>query len=162
MSACGLQAFRYAWVTHLFPFPSLQGVESKVWRGNVDAGRELMQINSLPLKSQIMFLFCEAYCNYCLCYGYFLIPALSPVCLIRSLCVCNFPFVFPSLFLPTLTSSFSSSQVNGMNISTLRHSEVVALIREAGGEVRFLVVDQETYDFFQIIRITPTVSHVKG
>lgn len=52
-------------------------------------------------------------------------------------------------------------EVNGMNISTLRHSEVVALIREAGGEVRFLVVDQETYDFFQIIRITPTVSHVK-
>ncbi|KAK1886526.1 Na(+)/H(+) exchange regulatory cofactor NHE-RF2 [Dissostichus eleginoides] len=52
-------------------------------------------------------------------------------------------------------------EVNGMNISTLRHSEVVALIREGGGEVRFLVVDQETYDFFQIIRITPTVSHVK-
>ncbi|XP_010775744.1 Na(+)/H(+) exchange regulatory cofactor NHE-RF2-like [Notothenia coriiceps] len=52
-------------------------------------------------------------------------------------------------------------EVNGMNISTLRHSEVVALIREAGGEVRFLVVDQETYDFFQRIRITPTVSHVK-
>ncbi|KAF3844054.1 hypothetical protein F7725_016102 [Dissostichus mawsoni] len=51
--------------------------------------------------------------------------------------------------------------VNGMNISTLRHSEVVALIREGGGEVRFLVVDQETYDFFQRIRITPTVSHVK-
>ncbi|KAK5866304.1 hypothetical protein PBY51_020504 [Eleginops maclovinus] len=52
-------------------------------------------------------------------------------------------------------------EVNGMNISGLRHSEVVALIREAGEEVRLLVVDQETYDLFQRLRMTPTVSHVK-
>ncbi|XP_029298623.1 Na(+)/H(+) exchange regulatory cofactor NHE-RF2 [Cottoperca gobio] len=52
-------------------------------------------------------------------------------------------------------------EVNGVNISGQRHSEVVALIREGGEEVRFLVVDQETDELFQRLRMTPTASHVK-
>ncbi|XP_054460895.1 Na(+)/H(+) exchange regulatory cofactor NHE-RF2 [Anoplopoma fimbria] len=53
-------------------------------------------------------------------------------------------------------------EVNGVNIEGLRHSEVVALIRAEGEEVRFLVVDQETDELFHRLGITPTTSHVKG
>ncbi|XP_070837452.1 Na(+)/H(+) exchange regulatory cofactor NHE-RF2 [Chaetodon trifascialis] len=52
-------------------------------------------------------------------------------------------------------------EVNGMNIEGLRHSEVVALIRAGGEEVRLLVVDQETDELFHRLGITPTTSHVK-
>ncbi|XP_031720708.1 LOW QUALITY PROTEIN: Na(+)/H(+) exchange regulatory cofactor NHE-RF2 [Anarrhichthys ocellatus] len=52
-------------------------------------------------------------------------------------------------------------EVNGVNIEGLRHSEVVALIRAGGGEVRVLVVDQETDELFHRLGITPTISHVK-
>lgn len=59
-------------------------------------------------------------------------------------------------------SPFSLTQVNGVNIEGLRHSEVVALIREGGGEVHLLMVDQATDELFHRLGITPTTSHVKG
>ncbi|XP_076584925.1 NHERF family PDZ scaffold protein 2 [Chaetodon auriga] len=52
-------------------------------------------------------------------------------------------------------------EVNGVNIEGLRHSEVVALIRAGGEEVRLLVVDPETDELFHRLGITPTTSHVK-
>uniref|UniRef100_A0A667ZJQ1 Na(+)/H(+) exchange regulatory cofactor NHE-RF n=1 Tax=Myripristis murdjan TaxID=586833 RepID=A0A667ZJQ1_9TELE len=52
--------------------------------------------------------------------------------------------------------------VNGVNIEGLRHSEVVAIIREGGQETHLLVVDQETDELFRTLGIQPTSSHVKG
>ncbi|XP_071361401.1 Na(+)/H(+) exchange regulatory cofactor NHE-RF2 [Trachinotus anak] len=52
-------------------------------------------------------------------------------------------------------------EVNGVNVEGLRHSEVVALIRAGGEEVRLLVVDQETDELFHRLGITPTTSHVQ-
>lgn len=52
-------------------------------------------------------------------------------------------------------------EVNGANIEGLRHSEVVALIRAGGQEVRLLVVDQATEQLFQRLGITPTSNHDK-
>ncbi|XP_068585003.1 Na(+)/H(+) exchange regulatory cofactor NHE-RF2 isoform X2 [Cebidichthys violaceus] len=52
-------------------------------------------------------------------------------------------------------------EVNGVNIEGLKHSEVVALIRAKGEEVRILVVDQETDRLLHRRGITPTISHVK-
>lgn len=66
------------------------------------------------------------------------------------------------LFLCPLTSSFCLCQVNGVNIQGLKHSEVVALIRAAGEEVRLLVVDQETDELFHRLGITPASNNVKG
>ncbi|XP_017272505.1 Na(+)/H(+) exchange regulatory cofactor NHE-RF2-like [Kryptolebias marmoratus] len=52
-------------------------------------------------------------------------------------------------------------EVNGVNTRGLRHSEVVALIKSEGEEVRLLVVDQETDELFHGLGITPTSSHIK-
>uniref|UniRef100_A0A3B4TBK5 NHERF family PDZ scaffold protein 2 n=1 Tax=Seriola dumerili TaxID=41447 RepID=A0A3B4TBK5_SERDU len=52
-------------------------------------------------------------------------------------------------------------EVNGVNIDGLRHSEVVALIRAGGEEVRLLVVDQETDELFHRLGISPIASHVQ-
>lgn len=52
-------------------------------------------------------------------------------------------------------------EVNGVNVEGLRHSEVVALIRAGGEEVRLLVVDQETDELFHRLGLTPTASHIK-
>uniref|UniRef100_UPI0037E78235 Na(+)/H(+) exchange regulatory cofactor NHE-RF2 n=1 Tax=Semicossyphus pulcher TaxID=241346 RepID=UPI0037E78235 len=52
-------------------------------------------------------------------------------------------------------------KVNGVSIEGLRHSEVVALIRAGGEEVRLLVVDQETDELFRRLGIAPTSSHDK-
>lgn len=51
--------------------------------------------------------------------------------------------------------------MNGVNIKRLRHSEVVALIKE-GGDVRLLVVDQETDELFLTLGLPPTINHDKG
>uniref|UniRef100_A0A3P8T1R0 Na(+)/H(+) exchange regulatory cofactor NHE-RF n=1 Tax=Amphiprion percula TaxID=161767 RepID=A0A3P8T1R0_AMPPE len=51
-------------------------------------------------------------------------------------------------------------EVNGASTEGLRHSEVVALIRTGGGEVRLLVVDPETDELFQRLGITPTAKSV--
>lgn len=56
----------------------------------------------------------------------------------------------------------SVSQVNGVNIEGLRHSEVVALIRAGDGEVHLLVVDQETDELFHRLGLTVTTNHKKG
>uniref|UniRef100_A0A667ZJP6 Na(+)/H(+) exchange regulatory cofactor NHE-RF n=1 Tax=Myripristis murdjan TaxID=586833 RepID=A0A667ZJP6_9TELE len=47
-------------------------------------------------------------------------------------------------------------EVNGVNIEGLRHSEVVAIIREGGQETHLLVVDQETDELFRTLGIQPT------
>ncbi|XP_026216649.1 Na(+)/H(+) exchange regulatory cofactor NHE-RF2 [Anabas testudineus] len=49
-------------------------------------------------------------------------------------------------------------EVNGVNIEGLRHSEVVDLIRAGGEEVRLLVVDQETDEYFHRMGIAPSTS----
>lgn len=49
-----------------------------------------------------------------------------------------------------------------MNIQGLRHSEVVALIRAGGEEVRLLVVDPETDELFKRLGLTATSSQDKG
>lgn len=58
--------------------------------------------------------------------------------------------------------TLSPSQVNGVNIEGLRHSEVVAIIRAGGEETHLLVVDEETDELFRTLGIQPTSSHVKG
>ncbi|XP_060905969.1 Na(+)/H(+) exchange regulatory cofactor NHE-RF2-like isoform X3 [Labrus mixtus] len=50
-------------------------------------------------------------------------------------------------------------EVNGVSIDGLRHSEVVALIRAGGQEVRLLVVDLETDELLHRLGITPTTRH---
>lgn len=69
---------------------------------------------------------------------------------------------FSSSLSSTVSVSSNVSQVNGVNIEGLRHSEVVALIRAGGEEVRLLVVDPETDELFHSLGITPTTSHEKG
>lgn len=49
-----------------------------------------------------------------------------------------------------------------MNVEGLRHSEVVALIKAEGAEVRLLVVDLETDELFLRLGLPPTISHGKG
>lgn len=57
---------------------------------------------------------------------------------------------------------FSPPQVNGMNVDGLRHSEVVALIKAGGEEVRLLVVDLETDELFLRLGLPPNISPGKG
>uniref|UniRef100_A0A3Q3XB41 Na(+)/H(+) exchange regulatory cofactor NHE-RF n=1 Tax=Mola mola TaxID=94237 RepID=A0A3Q3XB41_MOLML len=49
-------------------------------------------------------------------------------------------------------------EVNGVNVEGLRHSEVVALIRAGGEEVRLLMVDPETDELFLRLGVPPTPS----
>ncbi|XP_077574325.1 NHERF family PDZ scaffold protein 2 [Stigmatopora nigra] len=51
-------------------------------------------------------------------------------------------------------------EVNGVNITHLRHFEVVALIKAEEREVQLLVVDQKTDELFTRLGITPTARHV--
>uniref|UniRef100_A0A3Q3XH55 PDZ domain-containing protein n=1 Tax=Mola mola TaxID=94237 RepID=A0A3Q3XH55_MOLML len=53
-------------------------------------------------------------------------------------------------------------EVNGVNVEGLRHSEVVALIRAGGEEVRLLMVDPETDELFLRLGLPPTTSQDKG
>lgn len=57
---------------------------------------------------------------------------------------------------------FFVSQVNGVNVEGLRHSEVVALIKTGGEEIQLLMVDQETDELFRRLGITPTSHHING
>uniref|UniRef100_A0A8C1U877 Na(+)/H(+) exchange regulatory cofactor NHE-RF n=1 Tax=Cyprinus carpio TaxID=7962 RepID=A0A8C1U877_CYPCA len=52
-------------------------------------------------------------------------------------------------------------EVNGVNIESMRHAEVVAFIKNGGNETRLLVVDPDTDEHFKKIGITPTSIHVK-
>ncbi|KAJ8345850.1 hypothetical protein SKAU_G00300430 [Synaphobranchus kaupii] len=52
-------------------------------------------------------------------------------------------------------------EVNGVNIESLRHSEVVAFIKSRGEDTRLLVVDPDTDEQFKKLGIVPTESHIK-
>ncbi|XP_029914037.1 Na(+)/H(+) exchange regulatory cofactor NHE-RF2 [Myripristis murdjan] len=52
-------------------------------------------------------------------------------------------------------------EVNGVNIEGMRHTEVVAFIKDGGDETTLLVVDPETDEQFKKMGIVPTVCHVK-
>ncbi|TRY97309.1 hypothetical protein DNTS_020594 [Danionella cerebrum] len=53
-------------------------------------------------------------------------------------------------------------EVNGVNIENMRHSEVVAFIKNGGTETHLLVVDPDTDEHFKRLNITPTSIHLKG
>lgn len=59
-------------------------------------------------------------------------------------------------------SSLVVLQVNGMNIESMKHSDVVAFIKEGGDETWLLVVDPETDEHFKSRGVIPTVSLVRG
>ncbi len=127
------------------------------------AGRKYIHANKLAsIKITNLFLVFKARCSPWLCSSYFLIPALSPVCLIWSLSYRLSSSSLSSTVSVNSNISFSLSQVNGVNIEGLRHSEVVALIRTGGQEVSLLVVDQETDELFHRLGLTPTSNHDKG
>lgn len=52
--------------------------------------------------------------------------------------------------------------MNGVNIESMRHAEVVAFIKNSGNETSLLVVDPDTDEHFKKMGITPTSIHVKG
>lgn len=55
------------------------------------------------------------------------------------------------------------SQVNGIDVQSLRHAQVVELIQAAGNEVRLLVVDPETDELYLNLGLMATTSsHDKG
>uniref|UniRef100_A0A671KF46 Na(+)/H(+) exchange regulatory cofactor NHE-RF2-like n=1 Tax=Sinocyclocheilus anshuiensis TaxID=1608454 RepID=A0A671KF46_9TELE len=53
-------------------------------------------------------------------------------------------------------------EVNDRSVEGLRHAEVVALIRAGGTDTRLLVVDPDTDELFNRLRIVPTSIHLKG
>lgn len=53
-------------------------------------------------------------------------------------------------------------QVNGVNIESMKHSDVVAFIKAGGAETWLLVVDPETDQHFKSRGVIPTSSHVRG
>lgn len=108
-----------------------------------------MQINSLLRRSQICFWSERQDILNILCHGYFIISASKLLSLSSTLSASS-------------DISFCLSQVNGVNVDGLRHSEVVALIRVGGGEVRLLVVDRETDELFHRLGLTPTTIQEKG
>lgn len=59
-------------------------------------------------------------------------------------------------------SSLVVLQVNGVNIESMKHSDVVAFIKEGGDETWLLVVDPEADEHFKSRGVVPTVSHVRG
>lgn len=53
-------------------------------------------------------------------------------------------------------------QVNGASVLGMQHSEVVATIKAGGDEVKLLVVDTETEEFFKKCNVLPTEEHLTG
>ncbi|XP_076855768.1 Na(+)/H(+) exchange regulatory cofactor NHE-RF1a [Brachyhypopomus gauderio] len=53
-------------------------------------------------------------------------------------------------------------QVNGVSVSAMQHSDVVAAIKAGGDELRMLVVDPDTDAFFSQCRVQPTDQHLTG
>ncbi|TMS15461.1 Na(+)/H(+) exchange regulatory cofactor NHE-RF2 [Larimichthys crocea] len=51
--------------------------------------------------------------------------------------------------------------VNGVNIESMRHAEVVAFIKKGGDETWLLVVDPDTDENFKRRGVIPTVSHLR-
>lgn len=60
------------------------------------------------------------------------------------------------------SSSAVVSQVNGVSVIGMLHSEVVAAIKAGGDQTRLLVVDTETDDFFKRCNVLPTEEHITG
>lgn len=56
----------------------------------------------------------------------------------------------------------SPSQVNGVSVIGMQHSDVVAAIKAGGDETKLLVVDSETDEFFRRCSVLPTEEHVNG
>ncbi|KAK0156398.1 Na(+)/H(+) exchange regulatory cofactor NHE-RF2 [Merluccius polli] len=52
-------------------------------------------------------------------------------------------------------------EVNGVNIESMRHAEVVAFIKNGGEESRLLVVDPDTDEHFKRMGVVPTVYHLR-
>ncbi|KAE8283092.1 Na(+)/H(+) exchange regulatory cofactor NHE-RF2 [Larimichthys crocea] len=52
-------------------------------------------------------------------------------------------------------------EVNGVNIESMRHAEVVAFIKKGGDETWLLVVDPDTDENFKRRGVIPTVSHLR-
>ncbi|KAM3863625.1 Na(+)/H(+) exchange regulatory cofactor NHE-RF2 [Diretmus argenteus] len=52
-------------------------------------------------------------------------------------------------------------EVNGVNIEGMRHTEVVAFIKNGGDETRLLVVDPDTDEHFKSMGVVPTVCHLR-
>lgn len=53
-------------------------------------------------------------------------------------------------------------QVNGVSVTGMQHSEVVAAIKAGGDESSLLVVDAETEEFFKRCNVLPTEEHLTG
>ncbi|TKS91848.1 Na(+)/H(+) exchange regulatory cofactor NHE-RF2 [Collichthys lucidus] len=53
-------------------------------------------------------------------------------------------------------------EVNGVNIESMRHAEVVAFIKKGGDETWLLVVDPDTDENFKRRGVIPTVSHLRA
>lgn len=61
-----------------------------------------------------------------------------------------------------VSSCLCALQVNGVNIESMRHAEVVAFIKKGGDETWLLVVDPDTDENFKRRGVIPTVSHLRG
>lgn len=72
--------------------------------------------------------------------------------------------LFPNLHpvSPKLSYRCVALQVNGVNIESMKHSDVVAFIKAGGDETWLLVVDPETDQHFKSRGVIPTSSHVRG
>ncbi|XP_053550323.1 Na(+)/H(+) exchange regulatory cofactor NHE-RF2 [Bombina bombina] len=53
-------------------------------------------------------------------------------------------------------------EVNGQNVDSMKHSEVVTNIKSRENETTLLVVDPETDDYYKKLGVTPTEAHAKG
>ncbi|XP_068103398.1 Na(+)/H(+) exchange regulatory cofactor NHE-RF2 [Hyperolius riggenbachi] len=53
-------------------------------------------------------------------------------------------------------------EVNGQNVDSMKHSDVVANIKSRENETTLLVVDPETDEYFKKLGVTPTDAYIKG
>ncbi|XP_075421847.1 Na(+)/H(+) exchange regulatory cofactor NHE-RF2 [Ascaphus truei] len=53
-------------------------------------------------------------------------------------------------------------QVNGQNVESMKHSDVVANIKSKEQETTLLVVDLDTDEYFKKLAISPTEAHIQG
>ncbi|XP_062999162.1 Na(+)/H(+) exchange regulatory cofactor NHE-RF2 isoform X3 [Elgaria multicarinata webbii] len=60
------------------------------------------------------------------------------------------------------TSSESGKKVNGINVESMKHSEVVSHIKSKENEAKLLVVDPETDEYFKKLGVTPAEEHIRG
>ncbi|XP_062999161.1 Na(+)/H(+) exchange regulatory cofactor NHE-RF2 isoform X2 [Elgaria multicarinata webbii] len=53
-------------------------------------------------------------------------------------------------------------EVNGINVESMKHSEVVSHIKSKENEAKLLVVDPETDEYFKKLGVTPAEEHIRG